>query len=138
MSMSLPFLMFCPRHFNGTLIRPQPPALANSKALTEPPVFFSTWSTSSDLASWVFPLLPSAQSPTGIHTMRPVPSALGFLVRQDNPGQGVKEEAKSRAGWWQDGAGRGLEMGWRSHSKSLPLASGLVTLPCKTIFILFP
>lgn len=105
MSISLPWLMFCPSQFNGTLLRPQPPALASSKALTEPPVFFSTWSTSPGLASWVFPLLSSAQSHPGIHTMRPVPCALGFLVRQDGPEQESRRKLRAELGGGRMGQG---------------------------------
>lgn len=98
MSMSLLPLIFCPSHFTGTLIRPQPPALASSKALPEPPVFFSTCSILPGLASWVFPLPPSAQRPTRTHTMRSVPFALGFLVRQDDPEQESRRKLRAELG----------------------------------------
>lgn len=108
-------LNICPSHFNGTLIRPQPLALARSKALREPPVFFSTWSTSPGLASLVFPLLPSAQRPTGIHAVRPVPSDFGFLVRQDDRGQ--ESGRKLRTEW---GGGRMQQGGaWRPAGEAV-------------------
>ena len=127
-STSLLSLMLCPSTCNGTLIRPQPPALASRKALTEPPVFFSTWSTSPGLASWVFTL--PAQCSSGTHKLSPVLSAPGFPVRPGDPGQSSRKKL-----WVGAGGGQAQQGGpWRSHSKSLPLAPGSSHLPHKAIF----
>lgn len=105
-SMSLPFLMFCPSNFNGILIRSQPPALAGSKALAEAPVVFCTRSTAPTLAFWVFPPHRQPSVPQE-YTRHALPPGSWLSGQAGWPRGGAKEDTKSISQGATGGSGQG-------------------------------